>query len=337
MTMSIADIAIQSVAHSKTTPTQNTQGKVCYADVFRLTDLPTIMDAKQWPISAILMRKWFASPAHTMSSDEKQGKTDARSYPANLVDTSTVKMSWALSFPRIKSRYEQIFGSTGLFGSKPAVYESTAARKELIKKLIKAGKFGLNREAYGELGASVLEVNDLWQFQFHKIGGKEYNAATYGEAAAREVFQSDPGLDDMWGALADTLFKIAAAGFVTPKLKEVDTGLQCGFEAEYYEVSVDTIGVYLRDTYDFNGDQYLGHWSKSSAPYIRLFAMGASRGSCPNDYVEVSNKHFRTHRQVTNKGGDLLIFSDVLQTRLKKPFTFRVSPEELRRISGEKN
>jgi hypothetical protein len=42
----------------------------------------------------------------------------------------------------------QIFGRNGLFGSRPAVYESTAARKELIKKLIKTGKFGLNREAF---------------------------------------------------------------------------------------------------------------------------------------------------------------------------------------------
>lgn len=334
--MSIADIAIQSVANSKTSPAQNKQGKVCYADVFKLTDLPAIMDTKQWPVSAALMRKWFAAQAHTMSDDEKQGKTEARSYPASLVDTGTVTMSWALSFPRIKKRYEQIFGSTSLFGSRqPAVYESAAARKELIKKLIKAGKFGLGRESYGELGASVLEVNDRWQFQFHKIGGKEYNAATYGEAAAREVLLSDPGLDDMWGALADTLFKIAAAGVVTPRLKEFDTGLQCGFEAEYYDVSIETIGVYLRDTYDFNGDQYLGHWSKTSAPYIRLYAMGASRGSCPNDYVEVGNQHFRAHRNMTNKGGDLLVFSDVLQTRLKKPFTFRVSREELQRISGE--
>jgi hypothetical protein len=331
--MSIVDIAIQAVASSKTTASENRQGKVCYADVFKLTDLPAIMDAKQWPVAAILMRKWFAAPAHTMSADEKQGKTDARSYPASLVDTGSVTMAWALSFPRVKQRYEQIFGSSGLFGSTPAVYQSPAARKELIKKLIKAGKFTVRAEAFGELGASVLEVNERWQFQLHKIGGKEYNAAAYGKAAALDVLQGDPGLDDMWGALADSLFKIAAAGMVTPKLKEFDDGVQCGVRAEYYDVAVQTIGVYLRDTYDFNGEQYLGHWSKSSAPHIRLYTMGASRGSCPSDYVEVGNAHFRAHRTATGQGGDLLIFSDVLQTRLKKPFTFRVSAEELRRIA----
>jgi hypothetical protein len=136
----------------------------------------------------------------------------------------------------------------------------------------------------------------------------------------------------MFGALADFLLKIAAEGTVTPKTKTLDTG---AVQVEHYEISVEKIGVYIRDTYDFNDNQYLGHWRKNTAPHIRLYALGESRGDCPDDFVEVSNERFRAHRAQTGNGGDLLIFSDVLVTTLKKPYKFRVTPQEIQSaISG---
>ncbi len=332
--MANSGVALKLAGKSSTSPKEQKQGKVCYVDVFKLTDLPGIMDQKGWKVSAAIMRKWLESEKYLMSKEEKEGETDSRQYPSKLVDTSIVTMSWALSFPRIKKEYDSIFGgtdfskllaSTGFFKPNPAKYESVAARRELVKRLSKAGKFTLQQESFGNLQAPVTEVNDLWQFQYHVIGGKLFNFSEYGKAAIKETFLSDPDLDDMWGALADCLMKIAGEGTVTPKIKKVGTGLQ----VEYYEVSVKKIGVYIRDTYDFNGEQYLGHWSKTSSPYVRLYLRGESRGDCPDDYVEVNNDRFRAHQALTGKGGDLLIFSDVLVTQLSKPFTFKITPQEI--------
>lgn len=328
--------ALKPAGKSHTSPTEQKQGKVCYIDVFRLTDLPDIMDKKGWKVSAALMRKWFHNPAHSMSDQEKVGDLDARQYPANLVDSSTVTMAWALSFPRVKKDYDSLFGSKGLFKSAPAKYESPAARRMLVRRLVNAGKFTRYPEQFGNLRDSVLNVNEQWQFQFHVV---DDNSA-YAEAWIKDTVKSDPNLDDMWGALARFAFKIAGEGTVIPKTKVVDTGIQCEVQVEYYEVSVQKIGIYIRDTYDFNGDQYLGHWSKTSDPYVRVYQIAYSagsrsaRGDCPDDFVYVDNERFRAHRTATGRGGDLLVFSDILITTLKQPFTFRVTPAEVAQLSG---
>jgi hypothetical protein len=320
---------LKPAGNSQTSPKENKQGQVCYADVFKLTDLPDIMDKKGWKVASALMRKWFDSPAYTISQEEKGGKTDSRKYQSHLVDITTIKMSWVLSFTRIKQEHDKIFGSKGFFSSTPAEYEKPAARNELIKKLFHAGKFTDKIESFGNLQDSVLNINEKDQFQIHQIGDWLFQTKAYGKAAIKETFLSDPDLDDLWGALADFLIKIAGQGTVTPKTKIVATGLQSVAIVEYYDVSVEKVGTYIRDTYDFNGNQYLGHWSKTSAPYARLYTAGASRGDCPDDFLEINNERFRAHRAKTGKGGDILIFSDILITPLQKPFKFRVTPGEI--------
>jgi hypothetical protein len=327
--MANGDMTLKPIGNSKTSPKENKQGKVCYADVFKLTDLPDIMEKKGWQVASALMRKWLNSPAYVMNGDEKGGKKDSRKYHSNLVDTTTIKMSWVLSFPRIKQEHDKIFGSKGLFNATPAEYERPAARKELVSKIFHAGKFTNSKESFGNLTETILDINEQYQFQIHQIGSWLFQTKTYGKAAISETFLNDPDLDDMWGAPGDFLIKIAAEGTVAPKMKIIDTGSRCASVVEYYEITINRIGTYVRDTYDFNGDQYLGHWSKTSAPFTRLYAIGASRGTCPDDFVEVSNERFRAHREKTGKGGDLLIFSDILVTSLKKPFVFRVTSDEL--------
>jgi len=39
---------LKLVGKSQTSPTEMKQGKVCYADVFKLTDLPDIMEKAAW-------------------------------------------------------------------------------------------------------------------------------------------------------------------------------------------------------------------------------------------------------------------------------------------------
>jgi len=326
-------LSLMPAGNSKTSPKENKQGKVCYAHVFRLTDLPDIMDQKGWPVSSAIMRKWFANPAYKMSQLTKEGKTDAREYPPKLVDTSTVKMNWVLSFPRAKKEYDKIFGTRSFFSSTPPIYESEAARNELVRKLAKSGKFSDRQAVFGNLQDPVQEINQNSQFQYQQIGNTLFNVTSYGKAATKDVFLGDLDLDDLWGALGDFLLKIAGEGEVIPETSMVKKRTQSGANmVRYYDVQVNKIGVYVRDTYDFNGTQYLGHWRKNAGPHVRLYALGASRGDCPNDFVKINNEHFVMHREQSSKGGDLLIFSDVLVTTLSKPFKFRVTSQEVQSI-----
>jgi hypothetical protein len=336
---------LKPAGNSKTNPRENKQGKVCYADVFKLTDLPGIMDKKGWKVSSILMRKWLNNPAYTISVDEKEGNTDARQYPKHLVDASTVTMAWALSFPRINKEYQSIFAAKGIFKETAPMYENERAKRQLVKRLLKAGKFTKFPEQFGNLNDSVLNVNEQWQFQRHRVD----DDSTYVKAWLNDTVTSDPELDDLWGGLGRFLFKIAGEGTVTPTTKvidtrvdsiAVDTGARCVTEVQYYEVSVEKLGVYVRDTYDFNGEQYLGHWSKTSSPYARVYPLThiaggrGGQGECPDDFLPVNNERFVAHRSLTGKGGDLLVYSDVLITTLKHPFKFKVTRRDLADIIG---
>lgn len=333
---SASNRTLSPAGQAKTTPVADKQGEVCYVDVFKLTDLPGIMDKAGWTVGATLMKKWFENGGRVMNREEKTGDIDSRKYPPHLVDTTSVTMRWALSFPRIKKAYSKIFGSKGVIKSAPPLYESRAAQMQLVRRLARAGKFRTLPDAFGDLTSHVLDINEMWQFQRHEpASGPEYVKTWLKDSA-----KGDPDLDDMWAALANFLFKIAGQGFVTPKIAITHTESGSNVEVLYYEISVTKIGVYIRDTYDFNEYQYLGHWSKALTPPARVhpathFIDGkVTKGPCPDDYVPVENESFRLHRDLTAKGGDLLVFSDVAITSLKKSFTFRVTTMEIKQIMG---
>jgi hypothetical protein len=79
-----------------------------------------------------------------------------------------------------------------------------------------------------------------------------------------------------------------------------------------YQVSIEAVGIYLWDSYDFNGDQELGWWNQS----------GVTRVPDPIRYDRVTNEDFRNWRSHNQNGGDFHIYSDVRTTRRNPPDTF---------------
>ncbi len=92
---------------------------------------------------------------------------------------------------------------------------------------------------------------------------------------------------------------------------------------------VDQMGVYLRDSYDFTGDQGLGFWNKGGVTTYasNTLDIPIERPAAGNDanwtigigslsvnrprYFSVSNGSFDQYRNATKHGGDFTIFSDV--------------------------
>ncbi len=82
-----------------------------------------------------------------------------------------------------------------------------------------------------------------------------------------------------------------------------------------FQVSITEIGIYIRDSFDFNGDQFLGFWDDSDNSVSMLnFLSGTS----------VSNEDFRDWRTQNRRGGDFLVFSDLKRIVLSTPDTFYV-------------
>jgi hypothetical protein len=64
-------------------------------------------------------------------------------------------------------------------------------------------------------------------------------------------------------------------------------------------VTVAEVGIYVKDSFDFNDDQFLGFWGYRDTP--------------------TNNSDFREWRDQNNAGGDFLVFSDIKRTRLATP------------------
>ena len=99
----------------------------------------------------------------------------------------------------------------------------------------------------------------------------------------------DP-LDDMYAALGKFNLRMAVSGYVKGK---------CAF--------VTSVGVYVRDSYDFVGNQSLGYWNSRTKYAGGNFLKGD----------KVTNESFREHASKTGRGADFLVYSDIKITTLQ--------------------
>ncbi len=82
-----------------------------------------------------------------------------------------------------------------------------------------------------------------------------------------------------------------------------------------FKVTISEVGVYIRDSYDFNGSQFLGFWDDKDNSVSMINPLSGT---------SVSNDDFHSWRVKTGKGGDFLVFSDLLRTFLPNPDFFNI-------------
>ena len=140
-------------------------------------------------------------------------------------------------------------------------------------------------------------------------------------AINREVVDSAwyGAVDDFYAAFGSALVRLAVSGMVEP----VSGG---------WRVTIDQVGTYLRDSYDFNGNQPLGSWGPGGLSRVALLApaIEVEVRKQPSSFRQgfacfpVSNDPFRQYRGVTGMGGDFMIYSDIRGQRLVQPVTVMV-------------
>jgi hypothetical protein len=205
-------------------------------------------------------------------------------------DTTTIRLDpWLLTFKRAKDVFDTKIIAEEYWRTPKAEAKLGAilAREGLLKG---AGSFSF-------LGGA-LPTLDPQHYQDLPVGGD---------------LLRDP-LDDLFGALARYNLRILAAGRITPA------------EGSEYLVSVLQIGVYLRDTYDFNDpakkldepktwiSQPLGYWNETTKQVSKWPGSG---------FDLVSNSDFRAWRKAHGKGGDFEIFSDLKTIPIPGGWSFR--------------
>jgi hypothetical protein len=166
---------------------------------------------------------------------------------------------------------------------KERIWANEPARREIAAMLRRKGLLGGGRQAFGALDDPVPR-QDPDRVNYRKV----------------EFAASD--LDDLAMALGNFTLNVAVAGLVEP-----------AGPPGRHRVTITAVGVYVRDSYDFEGDQPLGFWDDSDNSVSTWNPLAGTY---------VSNASFRDWRSTTGMGGDFRVFSDVKVTRLDKPDVF---------------
>jgi len=115
-------------------------------------------------------------------------------------------------------------------------------------------------------------------------------------------------LDDFYGAVGKGQFQVAVVGSALGNI-----------------FTVEWLGFYLYDTFDFEGDdQPLGVWSRDRClgkidTEKFLTASVRTKGSTYKGFVPVYNRDFRRYQDKHKEGGDFVVYSDVYWVRPKYP------------------
>ncbi len=234
-----------------------------------LTNIPGIMVINRMPVGAALMRSWFGRPVAIKPA-----------YGTN--DTTTVKMSWVLSFKRAKDVYDQIVSNK--------LWMNYAAQKVIESKLKTKGLVGSVPQNFGDLTQPAPTLDK------DQINHREVGMSSIVDA-----------LDDMDAALGNFGIQVAIAGTVSPK-------------GSIHQVDIKEVGIFAKDSYDFNDFQYLGTWDDVAN------TVGRSPTSSGDT---VWNSTFRDWRTTNGMGGDYMIYSDVVKITTSDSFSIPVPPQKI--------
>jgi hypothetical protein len=259
-------------------------------DVLYLNDLPQTMDKMGWTTSAKMMRRWLTTtPAYAMPQEIRGGISNGRpidytKLPASQVDDQIIKMDWVLGFDRVLADFETLCQH----------WNSAQGVIQLKKRLERAGWAEGKSARLGNTKQTAKELD--WVAQVNSIPFGQYS----------DTF------DDLYGAVFKATFKLALVGKISRSwLYKKDT-----FE-------IEKMGLYLRDTYDFNADWFtdifagLGIWSHDRLLTKKEMLIYKASSNYLNSvqfpgFVPVRNTDLKQLQKSRNQGGDFFVFSDVL-------------------------
>jgi len=299
---------------------------------FDMLDLPDAMDKEKFKIAAKLARKWFSGPSYTYDNHPDG--------PQPIVDTKTVTLSWALSYGSVKKNYEALY-TKDVYSANAIIFVKKKLNSFFSKTFAAGGVITKRMDTLKITDKSVVRLHHEFQFQLNHIS----TLATIDDFGPTDLTAA-LGSFNLYAAIGE--FQVVAH----PEYNDSSGGKQ---QVCYTPtVTITHVYIYAKDNYSFNDEksssQYLGHWNKSGiimvspttvastaaelvdtmtdrvdlelgnypvTNYIKMF------GSVSPDtvYYPIRNRDFRAWRSKFNKGGDIMVYSNVKKIKLAKPIT----------------
>jgi len=228
------------------------------ADMLLPDGISDEMRSNGWEEAAELMETWFSRPPAFAP----------KGYSAPVTDI--IKMDWVLKYPVAKSVYDDIF--------QDKVWSNAASQKRMAEILKSKPRLSFGQTVpFGDLSLGVATVDQEW-------------------INARPV-EGQLIPDGLQAALHAFVFNIAVSGNVTTVAATTQEYIQMVGKASLkLQVTIEEVGVYVKDSFDFNGSQFLGWWGPANVP--------------------INNSDFQRWRAENHTGGDFIVYSDVKRTRV---------------------
>lgn len=204
-------------------------------------------------------------------------------------------MGWALSFERVKNTYNANLNK----------WKSEASLKSLVKEIEKMEKDGYAilpsiKNSVTHFGLPVINDSTLVNhiIKPKEMDSKETNVKIplfdkyYFTSAIYEESKSNP-LDDFFGSIANCNIRFTAKGILT-YISKTKT-----------EVTINEIGIYFRDGFDYVGSQPLGFWSLRQKKVIKEITKSLG------DYRLIDNDSYRNYRKDSGMGEDFYRYSNM--------------------------
>ena len=255
-----------------------------------IKNIPGIMRANGFVQGAQLMDIWFSRPAIAVPH-----------YTPPV--SSIIKMDWVLSFDRANDVYQDIIDNK--------IWVNPAAKAEIKKMLDRTILLPVGvRVKFGPQTGPMDQVDEDY-INHRPVDGWEH------------------GIDGLTAALGRFDLRVLIAGTVEPGVLDRWAPATSPYDVyphkqEAQIVNITDVGVYVADSYDFDGLQALGIWNEdnntASMNYLR--ADETMRGREANQFV--NNYDFQEWRKANNRGGDFRVFSDIKWTHLDPSPTFAI-------------
>lgn len=314
---------------------------------FDLYDMPIAMKAEPFPKAAKFNLRWLDGRPYTAyhvdpaSGDEIEGR-----YDVDMIDTDTVTLSWLLKLPAIQQRFEELQAS----------FETPSAIKILRKRLTEFVKSNFNfsgdLDTWAYCHGDLQDLHQQFQFQFANVSMLDTLLPLSWDAARR--YGKNLGMSDVSAALGNFAFYASVARAHINRqmypLRTPNGNVYCVRPI----VTITHVDLYARDSYSFydkgKASQYLGHWNKTGViilpnaaaaswgmkkvmdghdpdslwdqqfeigndPVVDVFGFAAEKGI----YYPIRNRDYLRWRELHNRGGDFLIYSDFKRVKLRQP------------------
>ncbi|MDO9402543.1 MAG: DUF6402 family protein [Polaromonas sp.] len=284
---------------------------------FDIQQIPDAMRGIGGPVGAALLDKWFAGELNYSPTpdDEVKGlNQNGVPYPASMIDTTSIKMSWVMKFGRARRGLDELTSRL----------ETPKAREAIAKALFPYRKWSSILPSE-QCGGDLMRLHREFQFQFVSVEGSLSQKLTQ-FAAQSLLHEGIP--DDLTCALGS--FNLSAA------IAKATLNLSHNSST----ATVTHISVYVKDNFTFTdkageASQYLGHWNRNHVAIVPAHQIAAMKNIGWVDYAvvqgdvhaldavlyPVKNSDFRAWQRKHRQGGDFIIYSDTMSIRLEKPIT----------------